>query len=192
MPSKNLPLVEDDDEDSHETIDGASSLMVVANMLHSGHDAHHLALSILVSMTDAAKMGRAQAKAVAKELFRLDDHNEVASNVLSLVLDKKSDDGVFKLRSLAFQVIANGFEALRGDVPMVMKEQLRSIMIDELRAAEQTPRTAVQAARVMEYFCPQDSGDDLYKALEKALEAGKAKHAALERHAQACLDKFDC
>ena len=186
---QNLPLVSDAEDDCQPS-DGSGSLSMVSRMLsHPGYDAHYLALQTLASLTDASKMGRATARAVSKDLLRQQTENDVAAKVLSLVIDKQGDDDMFKLRSMALQVVANAFQALEGDVPAMLKEQLRPVLIQELRQADSSPRAAVQAARVVEFLVPQDTGSDLHSALEKALEAGAARHAALERQAQVCLDK---
>jgi len=186
----NLPLVSDA-EDDYQPTDGSSSLSMVSKMLsHQGYDAHYLALQTLGSLTDAAKMGRATAHAVSKDLLRLENDNDVAAKVLSLVIDKQGDDDMFKLRSMALQVVANAFQTLSGNVPNMLKEQLRTVLIQELRQAETSPRTAVQAARIVEFLVPQDTGSDLHSALETAFEAGSARHAALERQAQICLNKL--
>jgi len=190
MSSSNLPLVSDA-EDDYQPTDGSSSLLMVSKMFsHPGYDAHYLALQTLASLTDASKMGPATARAVSKDLLRLENDNDVAAKVLSLVIDKQGDDDMFKLRSMALQVAANAFQSLSGNVPNMLKEQLRSVLVQELRQAEQSPRTALQAARIVEFLVPQDTGSDLHSALEKALEAGTARHAALQRQAQICLDKL--
>lgn len=191
MSSSNLPLVSDAEDDYQPADGGASSLQMVSKMLsHTGYDAHYLALQTLASLTDASKMGAATARAVSKSLLRLENDNDVAAKVLSLVIDKQGDDDMFKLRSMALQVTANAFQTLSGDVPSILKEQLRGVLIQELRQAEHSPRTAVQAARMVEFLVPQDTGSDLHSALETALETGTARHAALQRQAQICLDKL--
>jgi hypothetical protein len=191
LSSCNIPLVSDGEADC-EPVDGSSSLLMVSKMLsHPGYDSHYLALQTLSSLTDSSKMGAATAQSVSTELLRLDTDNDVGARVLSLVIDKQGEDDTFKLRSMALQVIANAFQAVKGKVPSMLKEQLRSVLIQELRQAETNPRTAVQAARVLEFYVPEDIGSDLHNALESALEAGAARHASLERQAQVCLDKLE-
>lgn len=190
LSGSNMPLVSDGEDDS-ESVDGSSSLLMVSKMLsHPGYDSHYLALQTLSSLTDASKMGAGTARNVSTELLRLDTDNDVGGKVLSLVIDKKGDDDIFKLRSMALQVIANAFQTVKGEVPSILKDQLRSVLIQELREAEKNPRIAVQAARVVEFFLPEDTGSDLHNALETALEAGTARHASLQRQTQVCLDKL--
>ena len=187
--SSNLPLVSDVDDDYLPT-DGLSSLQMVSKMLsHTGYDSHYLALQTLSSLTDASKMGASTARTVSKSLLRLESDNDVGAKVLSLVIDKQGDDDMFKLRAMAMQVTANAFQALSGNVPTILKEQMRGVLIQELRQAEDSPRTAVHAARMVEFLVPHDTGSDLHSALERALETGAARHAALQRQAQICLDK---
>ena len=189
MSCSNLPLVSDAD-DEFEPIDGSSSLQMVSKMFsHPGYDAHYLALQTLSSLTDSSKMGTSTARAVSESLLRLGSDNDVGAKVMSLVIDKQGDDDMFKLRAMAMQVTANAFHALSGNVSPMLKEQMRSVLIQELRHAEDSPRTAVHAARIVEFLVPEDTGSDLHSALEKALETGAARHAALQRHAQICLAK---
>lgn len=185
-----LPLVSDV-EDDFEPVDGSSSLLMVSKMLsHPGYDSHYLALQTLSSLTDASKMGAATARTVSTDLLRLDTDNEVGTKVLSLIIDKQGDDDTFKLRCIAVQVIANAFQSVNGKIPSMLKDQLRSVLIKELRQAEKNPRIAVQAARILEFFVPEDTGSDLHNALETALEVGASRYASLERQAQVCLDKL--
>lgn len=186
-----LPLVVSDAEDDIDNTNVSSSLGMISKMLaHPGYDSHHLALHTLSSLTDASKMGCATARTVSNDLLRLENDNDVAAKVLSLVIDKQGEDDMFRLRSTALQIVANAFQSLNGNVPTVLKEQLRSAIIQDLLQAVSSPRTAVQAARIAECMVPEDSGNDLHNALVKALEAGIARHAALERQAQICLDKL--
>lgn len=186
-----LPLPPGMDSVGDSVLRPSSSLEMVSKMLnHRGYDTKNLALQMLVSLTDESKIGGRTAVAVSKEFLKLDDANEVAGSVLSLILDKKADDDVSKLRALAFQAAANAFQAVKGRVSTILKEQFRFIIVDELRQAEKTPRVALQAARIAEFLVPEDTGSDLHNALETAVEVGAARHAALQRQAQLCLDKF--
>jgi hypothetical protein len=121
----------------------------------------------------------------------LDNGNDVGAKVLSLVIDKKGDDDMFKLRTMAMTALANAVHSVKGNVPEILREQLRPVLIEELRTAEKFPRIAVQAARIIEHFLPQDQETSgLHEALETALEVGTARNASLQRHAQRCLDKI--
>jgi hypothetical protein len=196
--SNALPLLKesgsmDQQEQESSPLHPSSSLDMVSKMLnHRGYDTKHLALQMLVSLTDASKIGAKTAQCVSTEFLKLDDANEVASSVLSLILDKKVDDeDMAKLRALAFQATANAFQAVNGEVSPILKEQFRCVVVDELREAKNTPRNALQAARIAELLVPEDTGSDLHNALETAVEVGATRHAALQRQAQLCLDKLN-
>jgi hypothetical protein len=177
--------------DNDSPLRPSSSLDMVSKMLnHRGYDTKHLALQMLISLTDASKIGTRTAESVSTEFLKLDDANEVAGSVLSFILDKKVDDDMAKLRALAFQATANAFQAVNGKVSPILKDQFRFVVVDELREAKKTPRNALQAARIAEFLIPEDAGSDLHNALEMAAEVGAARHAALQRQAQLCLDKL--
>jgi hypothetical protein len=188
----NIPLVVPDFEDESESpIDGKSSLHMISTMLgHPGYDSHFLALQTLSSLTDASKIGNSTARMVSTELFRLDNDNEVGAKILSLIIDKQGEDDTFKLRSMALNVAANAFQAVEGEFPLMLKEQLRSVLLEELRSASGNARNAVQAARIMQYLVPEENGSDVHSALEIAHQAGISRNALLERHVQVCLDKL--
>jgi hypothetical protein len=109
---------------------------------------------------------------------------------LSLIIDKQGEDDTFKLRSLALNVAANAFQAVEGEFPQMLKEQLRSVLLEELRSASGNARNAVQAARIMQYLVPEENGSDVHSALEIAHQVGISRNALLERHVQVCLDKL--
>jgi hypothetical protein len=185
--TSNLPLVEDDEESQ---VDGTKSLAMISKMFnHSEHEAHTLALQMLTSLTDVAKMGRKTARAVSVELFRLVNDNVVGAKILSLIVDTQDEDTIM-LRTVALNIAANAFEAVEGQFPLLLKEQLRPVLLMELLCAEENPRNAVHAARIISYYIPQDSGDDLYSALKEARKVGVLRNALLEHHVQECLDKF--
>lgn len=182
LSSGALPMVEDECDES--TVSPASSLGMVSEMLNNpGQDTTYLALQMLVSLTDSTKMGTRTAEAISSELLRLNDSNEVAGNVFSLLMDESSDGDVYKLRTLTFQAVANAFQAVNGDVSSVLKEQLVDLVSGALRQAEKSPRIAYQAARMAIYF----RNSELQSPLKNALEVGKMRHSALERQAQLCL-----
>lgn len=187
MSDSYIPMVSEDDVG----VDGASTLLMVSKMLrHPGYDSQFLALQTLSSLTDCSKMGVATARCISTELVRMDVDNEVGTKVLSLIIDKYGDDDTFKLRSLALLTVANAFQTLEGKVPSMLQDQLRSVLIQELRQAKANPRVAVQAARILEFSVANDPGSDLHSALGTALEAGASRYAALERQAQVCLNKL--
>lgn len=185
----NIPLVSDS-EDDYQT-SGTSALRMVTKMLdHHGYDSYYLGFQTLQSLTDVSKMGGATARAISKQLLSIED-NDVGYKVLSLILDKKGEDEMFKLRSMAMVVLANCLQALNGTINEVLWEQLRPVLIQELRSSEKTPRNAVQAARAIEQMLPKEHNvTDLHSALEFAYKCGKARHASLERQAKICLDRI--
>lgn len=191
--SNHLPLVVSDFEEESDApmVDGKSSLSMISKMLSDPcYDSHFLALQMLSSLTDVTKMGSATAKIISTELFRLDNDNEIGAKILSLIIDKQSEDSDFKLRAMALNVAANAFHAVEGKFPLMLKEQLRPVLLRDLRCAEEFPRNAVQAARIMQYFVPEDSGSDVYSALEIAYQVGSSRNASLERQVRVCLDKI--
>jgi hypothetical protein len=189
-PCSSIPLVSDSEDDYQPS--GSSSLKMVAKMLsHEGYDSYYLAFQTLASLTDASKMGASTAHSVSMELLRVDSDIDVGSKVLSFVLDKKGEDEMFKLRSMAMLVLANAVQAVHGQIHEMLREQLRPVLIKELRMADKSPRNAVQAARAIECLLSEELNlNDIHSALEFALEAGTARHAALQRQAQQCLDKI--
>jgi len=186
----NLPLVSETDDDYKP--DGSSSLKMVSKMLmgHLGYDTHHLGLETLSSLTDGAKMGKATARAVSKELLR--SENEVGNKVLSHILDEKEEDETYKLRTTALTVLANAIQAVGGVVSDELREKLEPVLIQDLRGAEKNQRAAFQAARSVEFLLSVDKQNitDFDSALKIALEVGKVRYAALERQVQRCLDKI--
>ena len=187
--SSNLPLVEDN---SGSSVESSSSLALIAKMFsNEERDVHFLALQTLTSMTDIAKIGRNTARSVAEQLFVFDNDHVVDAKILSLIIDKQDDYDIFKLRTMALAIVANCFEAVEGRIPTMLKEQLRRPLLHELRSAQENPRNAVHAARILYFYVPQDNGSDVHSALEVAHEVGAQRNALLEHHVQMCLDKFD-
>lgn len=184
-----LPLVADQEDDYQP--DGSSSLKMVAKMLNQpGYDSHFLALQTLASLTDVQKMGTTTVKSVAKELIK--DNNEVGSKVLSMILDTKGEDETFKLRTLAMTILANTLQSVsKEDIPQILQEQLKPILLRELRSAEKNQRTAVQAAKCVEAILMVDSSSfaDYDEALQIAMEVGRSRHLALERQVHKCFNK---
>lgn len=191
--SSDLPLVVSDVEDESEaSVDGTSSIAMISKMLsHPGYDSHYLALQTLSSLTDSSKMGSSTACAASKELFRLDNDNEVGAKILSLIIDKQGDDDTFNLRTMSLNVAANAFQAVDGKFPQMLKEQLRGVLLRDLRCAKDNQRNAIHAARIIQYFVPDDNGSDMYTALEAAQDVGMSRNALLERYVRICLDKYN-
>lgn len=187
--SSNLPLVSESEDDYLPS--GSSSLHMVSKMLnHDGYDSYYLAFQTLQSLTDASKMGGPTARAVSKQLLSI-ENNDVGYKVLSLILDKDKEDEMYKLRSMAMVVLANSLHAVNGSINEMLWEQLRPVLIQELRNSEKTPRNAVQAARAIEIMISKERNlSDIHSALEFAHECGKARHAALERQTKMCLDQI--
>lgn len=183
------PVVSDAEEDDYDPADGASALDMVAKMLnHPGYDSTYLGLQTLSSLTDSSKIGNTTARKVANALMQID--NQVGNKVLSIILDSK-DDEMYKLRTLAMTILANVMHTVEFKIPQVVLDQIRPVLVRELKSANQNPRLAVQAARCVECLLPADEhGGDLYDALQVAEEAGMARHSGLQRQAQACLEKM--
>jgi hypothetical protein len=182
-----LPLCDECDE----PIEGSSSLSMVSHLLrHQGYDAHYLALQTLSSLTNSSKIGGSTARAVSAELFRADAEHDVLDKVLSLLIGDMNADDAFNLRSMSLLVIANAFESLNGDVQSIIKDQLRPTLLFELRRADSNPSNAAQAARILEFYLPEDSGRDVRNALNFALQEGCARYASLEQQARVCLAKL--
>lgn len=184
------PLVSDSEDDYDET-DG-SSLGFVSKMLNfPGYDAHHLALQTLVSLTDPIKMGARTARKVSKEL--LDAESDIGSKVLSLVVDFKPDhEETFGLRVQAMTVLANAIHAVHGNVSPYLRERLRPSLLNEMRKAEVNPQMAFMATKCIEPLIQGDhDASELHGALEIARSVGDARHSALRRQADICIQQIE-
>ena len=195
--SSGLPLLVSDSEEDFSPLPPGESLQTVVKMLsHPGYDSHYLALQTLTSLTDASKMGPATARNVSTELLLPD--NPVGSRILGLIVEPKKQDDDFNLRVMALTVLANAIQSVQGNVSnIVVGEQVRPVLIQELGQADASPRAAYQAARCLEWLLLQEekgwsssSSSELRSALEQALQVGQARHADLERQAQVCLNKM--
>lgn len=186
--SASLPMVSDSEDDYQPS--GASSLAMVAKMFsHPGYDSHYLAYQTLIPLTDASKMGLATARSVSAELLR--PGNDVGTKVLALVMARKEEEDIFKLRTMAMTVLANAIQAVKGEVDMSLREELRPVLIQELYRADQNPRTAQMAGLCVEHLLQDDhDAAEFHDSLEKALEVGTARHAGLMRQAEKCLKKL--
>ena len=183
-----LPLVSDS-EDDYVPKSGCGSLKMVEKMFgHGGYDSQYLALQTLSSLTDSKKMGVATAKAVSTDLLL--STNEVGNKVFDLLCKKDEEEG-YKLRSLAFCILANALEATKGNIDQVIRELIRPVLLQELNKAESNPRSAQMAARCFEFLYKGDHDQgEIAAALEKAQSVGAARHAGLYQQAQRCLDKM--
>lgn len=188
-PNSNMPLVSDVEDDY--TPSGSSSLKMIAKLLdHEGYDSYYLAFQTLQSLTDAMKMGTGTARAVANDLLSI-ENNDVGWKLLTLVLDKKGEDELYKLRSMALVILANSIQAVDGKIHDFLWEQLRPVLIDELKNSEKTPRNALQAARAIEFLLSKEQHmTEIHSALQVAYNVGTSSHASLRRQAKRCLDKI--
>ena len=156
-----------------------------------GYDAHHLALQTLVSLTDPIKMGARTARKVSKEL--LDAESDIGSKVLSLVVDFKPDhEETFGLRVQAMTVLANAIHAVHGNVSPYLRERLRPSLLNEMRKAEVNPQMAFMATKCIEPLIQGDhDASELHGALEIARSVGDARHSALRRQADICIQQIE-
>jgi len=176
-------MVSDSEEDFSPPSD---SLTMVAKMLsYSAFESHYLALQTLTSLTDASKMGKATSRNVSAELLLPD--NPVGTKILALIVEPKKPDDDFNLRTMALTVLANALQSVQGNVSDNVVEQLCPVLLQDLSQADTSPHTAYQAARCVEWF--EHGSTEWQTALEQALQAGKVRHADLERQAQVCLNK---
>ena len=187
-----LPLVSDT-EDNYvpPPSSGASSLKMVSKMFgHSGHDSYYLALQTLISLTDAAKMGEATARCVSTELFKPD--NEVGEKLIDLIVSKKKEDDMFHLHVMAMTILANSLFAVEGNIPDMVREELRPTLLKELEQANASNLLAAQyAARCLEFLWRGDHDvGQLQAALETARGVGQARHSGLEQQAKRTLSRI--
>jgi hypothetical protein len=184
-----LPLVSDSEDDFEPR---SSSLTMVSKLLkHPGYDAHYLALQTLSSLTDSAKVGRGTALKISKAL--LESNGEIGNKLAQIVCDSKQDeDETFGLRLMAMSILANAFQVTAGRVPLDLREELRPTLLDELRRAKSNPRMALMAAKCVEYIIPGDHNiSEIHGVLEVAREVGSARHLALMRQADLCIEKIE-
>jgi hypothetical protein len=182
-----LPMVSDDEDEYAPPPNGSSSLVMVSKMLSlPGFDAQHLGLQTLSSLVDAQKMGQATSRAVASELLK--PNSEVGNKVFSYIVNNRSqDDSLVGLRVTALGILANAMKSF-GSVPEFLREPLRPVLLKDLKSAELQPRTALMAAKCMEYFIEGDFDTmELYDVFETTLAVGQSRHANLMRQAERCM-----
>ena len=190
VASNTLPLVSDtEDEYVPPPSSGASSLKMISKMFSAnGYDSYHLALQTLESLTDASRMGAATALSVSQELLNPD--NDVGSKVVELIV--KKDEDMFNLQVMALKIVANALTALKGQIPDMLRELLRPVLLKELqKAGSSNLLAAEQAARCFQYLFQGDHDiGEIKDALETAKAVGQARHAGLERQTKATLSKM--
>lgn len=185
-----LPMVSDDEDEYAPPPSGSSSLVMVSKMLSlPGFDAQHLGLQTLSSLVDAQKMGQATSRAVASELLK--PNSEVGNKVFSYIVNNRSqDDSLVGLRVTALGILANAMQSCES-VPEFLREPLRPVLLKDLKSAESQPRTALMAAKCMEYFIQGDYDTmELNDVFETAFAVGQSRHVKLMRQAERCMAKI--
>ncbi|KAL3944932.1 MAG: hypothetical protein SGBAC_000966 [Bacillariaceae sp.] len=188
LSSSNLPEVTDDEDDYVPPPSGASSLMVVSKMLKiPGFDGQYLGLSTLATLVDPEKMTPQTARKVSSELLKPDSESDVGPQVFTYIITRKEDEDYSQLRILALQVLANAIKAT-GIIPAFLRDDLRTVLLEDVKAAEKHPRAACAALGSMEFFVHGDEDTmELNEAFETALAAGEARHNMLMQQAQRCI-----
>lgn len=183
------PTVVSDDEDDYEPDDGTSAMRMVFTMLNApSPDSTYLGLQTLMSLTDCNKIGKGTARNVSNKLMLVD--SVVGGKVLGILLDK-GDEETFKVRAMAMTILANSLNSMSVTLEPWIKEQIRPLLLDELKNADKHPRVAFQAARCVERLLTYDEQiSDYQVALEDAQKTGASRHAGLERQAKKCLEKI--
>jgi len=183
-----LQIVSDTEDDYDVT---NSSLHFISKMLSfPGYDSHNLALQTLASLTDASKMGCNTARKVSKAL--LEEDSDVGSKVVSLVADNKLDhDETFGLRVQAMAILSNSIPAVHADIPSWLREELRPVLLTQLKRAESNPQLAYLSSKCLEPLIDGDhNSSELHSALEIARSVGESRHSALCRQAERCIQKI--
>jgi hypothetical protein len=188
LSSRALPEVSDDeDEDYAPPPSGASSLAMVSKMLQiPGFDGQYLGLQTLSTLVDTEKMTTQTARKVGAELLKAD--SEVGRQVFAYIVNRKLDDESYvELRVMSLDVLAKSMKAT-SLVPEFLRAQLRSVLLEDIKAAEKYPRAACSALRSMEYFIRGDEDTmELNDVFAVALAAGEARHNHLMHQAQRCI-----
>lgn len=176
-----------DEEDDYEPDDGSSAMRMVFTMLNApSPDSTYLGLQTLMSLTDRNKIGEDTARKVSNKLMQID--SVVGGKVLGILLENGEEE-TFKVRAMAMTILANALNSMTVDLDAWIKEQLRPLLLDELKNAEKHPRVAFQAARCVERLLKyKEQISDFQVALEVAQKTGASRHAGLERQVKKCLD----
>merc|ERR1712003_544115 len=184
-----LPAEISDEEDDYEPDDGSSAMRMVFTMLNApSPDSTYLGLQTLMSLTNSNKIGIDTARKVSNKLMQID--SVVGGKVLGILLDNREEE-TFKIRAMAMSILANALNNMTVGLEPWIKEQIRPLLLDELKHAEKHPRVAFQAARCVERLLKYNEQiSDYQVALEEAQKTGASRHAALERQAKKCLDSI--
>jgi len=189
---------EDDFDAMENKADYVSSLQIVSKMLLTKqYDVQNLALQTMSSLIDPTKMGQTTAFKVSTEMLQPDNH--VGQTIVSLVVDSNVDpEENFGLRVMAMSVLSNAIQATNGNISTMLREKLKPVLIQELKNANTNPQMAYLAAKCIEPLIRTDTDDsqsdyytDSYSALQDALTTGQARHAALARQAERCIQKIN-
>eukprot|EP00339_Tiarina_fusa_P018559 CAMPEP_0117026164 /NCGR_PEP_ID=MMETSP0472-20121206/19264_1 /TAXON_ID=693140 ORGANISM="Tiarina fusus, Strain LIS" /NCGR_SAMPLE_ID=MMETSP0472 /ASSEMBLY_ACC=CAM_ASM_000603 /LENGTH=404 /DNA_ID=CAMNT_0004733099 /DNA_START=41 /DNA_END=1255 /DNA_ORIENTATION=+ len=187
-----LPEVSDDEDDDDCDVpppSGASSLAMIAKMLNfSGFDAQYVGMQMLSPLVDSERMSLQTARAVSTEL--LNQNSEVGTKIFGYIVNRSTDESVMTLRAMSLQILADSMKA-SGIVPQFVRAPLRPVLLKDLKDSEAHPRTAMMAARCLEYFIRGDHDTmELNEAFEHAREVGEARHAGLMRQAERCISSI--
>lgn len=186
-----LPEISDS-EDEYDATLPSSSLAFVSKMLsHPSQDARALGLKTLSSVTNPIKMGRTASKNISTAF--LEPGNDVGTKVVAIVENDEVDpDETFGLRLMAMTALANGIQAVSGDISESLWDRLRPIFVKILLTASDNPQMAYLAARSIEFHILQDPDPiELGSILKSAHSVGQSCHADLNREADRCLKKLE-
>jgi len=189
VSSRNLPEVTDDEDDDYiPPPSGVSSLSVVSKMLQiPGFDGQYLGLNTLATLVDPEKMSPQTSRKVSAELLKPDSESDVGPQVFSYIVNRKDDEDYAHLRVMALQVLASAIKAT-GIIPAFLRDDLRTVLLKDIKDAEKHPRAACAALGSMEFFVRGDEDTmELNEAFETALAAGEARHKLLMNQAQRCI-----
>lgn len=186
--SMNLPEVSDDEDEYTPPPSGISSLSIVSKMLQiPGFDGQYLGLSTLVTLVDPEKMSPQTSRKVSSELLKPDTESDVGPQVFSYIITRKDDEDYAQLRVMALQVLANAIKAT-GIIPAFLRDDLRSVLLEDVKDAEKHPRAACAALGSLEFFVHGDEDTmELNEAFETAFTTGEARHKMLMQQAQKCI-----
>lgn len=182
-----LPHVSDDeDDDMSPPPTGSSSLVMVEKMLSfPGFDAQYLGLQTLSSLVDPEKMTLSTARRVSAALLK--PNCEVGQKVFTYITNRKTEESYTSLRIMALGILANAMRA-SSIVPEYLRASLRPVLLEDLNKAEESPNTALVAAKCMEYYIRGDfDAMELNDAFEAARKVGEARHKGLMDQADRCI-----
>jgi hypothetical protein len=187
--ARKLPEVSDDEdhEDMPPPPSGASSLAMVSKMLQiPGFDGQYLGLQTLSTLVDADRMTPESARRVSQELLRAD--SEVGASVFSYIMNRKIDDESYReLRVMSLNILASSMKA-SSIVPEFVRVPLRSVLLQDIKEAEQHSRAACFALGSMKYFVKGDEDVmELNEIFDIALAVGEQRHKHLASMAQTCI-----